>query len=391
MKKSLLLGFCCLVALQFFALAARAEDPVKVGLIMTYTGQFTDAATQMDNGIKLYMKQHGDTVAGRKIEIIRKDDAGAPDAAKRLAQDLIVNDNVDVLAGFVITPEAMTVADLSAQTKKLMVVMNAATSIITTKSPYITRSSLTLPQDCEPLGTWAFANGVKKVFTMVSDYGPGHDAEAAFTGAFKAAGGEVIGSIQMPMASPDFSAYVQRAKDSGADGIFVFIPGGSQPAALAKALVERGVDPSKIKLMGHGELADESAVKAMGDTAIGIITSMNYDYNHDSKLNHDFVAAYNAEFNRNPDLFSVGGYDGMRMIYEALRKTSGKADGDSLIEAVKGMAWESPRGPVSIDPETRDIINTVYIRRAEKVNGKVVNVEIAHFDKVKDPVKARMK
>jgi branched-chain amino acid transport system substrate-binding protein len=390
MRKTTLLGFCCLVALQFMALSARAQQPVKVGLIMTYTGQFTDAAAQMDNGIKLYMKQHGDTVAGRKIEIIRKDDAGAPDAAKRLAQDLIVNDNVDVLAGFVITPEAMTVADLSAQAKKLMVVMNAATSIITTKSPYITRSSLTLPQDCEPLGTWAFGNGVKKVFTMVSDYGPGHDAETAFTGAFKAAGGEVIGSIQMPMASPDFSAYVQRAKDSGADAIFVFIPGGSQPAALAKALVERGMDPGKIKLLGHGELADESAVKAMGDTAIGIITSMNYDYNHDSKLNHEFVAAYNAEFNRNPDLFSVGGYDGMHMIYEALRKTGGKADGDSLIEAVKGMAWESPRGPASIDPETRDIINTVYIRRAEKVNGKVVNVEIAKFDKVKDPVKARM-
>ncbi len=391
MKKTILCGIFCFVAAQFMALSAQAQEPVKIGLIMTYTGQFTDAAAQMDNGIKLYMKQHGDTVAGRKIEIIRKDDAGAPDAAKRLAQDLIVNDNVDILAGFVITPEAMTVADLSAQAKKLMVVMNAATSIITTKSPYIMRTSLTLPQDCEPLGTWAFANGVKKVFIMVSDYGPGHDAEAAFTGAFKAAGGEVIGSIQMPMASPDFSAFVQRAKDSGADGIFVFIPGGSQPAALAKALVERGMDPSKIKLMGQGELADESAVRAMGDTAIGIITSINYDHNHDSKLNHEFVAAYNAEFNRNPDLFSVGGYDGMRMIYEALRKTGGKTDGDSLIDAVKGTAWESPRGPVSIDPETRDIINTVYIRRVEKVNGKVLNVEIAQFDNVKDPVKERMK
>jgi branched-chain amino acid transport system substrate-binding protein len=391
MKKTILFGIFCFVAAQFIALSAQAQEPVKIGLIMTYTGQFTDAAAQMDNGIKLYMKQHGDTVAGRKIEIIRKDDAGAPDAAKRLAQDLIVNDNVDILAGFVITPEAMTVADLSAQAKKLMVVMNAATSIITTKSPYITRSSVTLSQDCEPLGTWAAANGVKKVFTMVSDYGPGHDAETAFTTAFKAAGGDVIGSIQMPMASPDFSAFVQRAKDSGADAIFVFIPGGSQPAALAKALVERGMDPSKIKLLGHGELADESAVRAMGDTAIGIITSMYYDYNHDSALNHAFVAAYNAEFNRNPDLFSVGGYDGMHMIYEALRKTGGKADGDSLIEAVKGMAWESPRGPASIDPETRDIINTVYIRRAEKVNGKVVNVEIAKFENVKDPVKARMK
>jgi branched-chain amino acid transport system substrate-binding protein len=368
-----------------------SADTVKIGLIMTYTGQFTDAAAQMDNGIKLYMKQHGDTVAGKKIEIIRKDDGGAPDVAKRLAQDLIVNDNVDILAGFVITPEAMTVADLSAQAKKLMVVMNAATSIITTKSPYIVRTSVTLPQDCEPLGTWAAKNGIKKVFTMVSDYGPGHDAEAAFIGTFKTGGGEVIGSVQMPMASPDFSAFLQRAKDSGADAIFVFIPGGSQPGALGKALVERGIDPTKIKLLGHGELADESAVRAMGDTAIGIITSMYYDYNDDSKLNHNFVAAYNAEFKRNPDLFSVGGYDGMNLIYEALRKTGGKADGDNLVAAAKGMSWDSPRGPMSIDPETRDVIETVYIRRAEKVNGGIRNVVIAKFDNVKDPVKARMK
>jgi branched-chain amino acid transport system substrate-binding protein len=387
-----LFRLCCALAVFIVAtVQARAEDTVKVGLIMTYTGQFTDAAAQMDNGIKLYMKQHGDTVAGKKIEIIRKDDAGAPDAAKRIAQDLIVNDNADILAGFVITPEAMTVADLSAQAKKLMVVMNAATSIITTKSPYIVRTSVTLPQDCEPLGTWAAKNGVKKVFTMVSDYGPGHDAEAAFTGAFKAAGGEVIGSIQMPMASPDFSAFLQRAKDSGADAIFVFIPGGSQPGALGKAMVERGIDASKIKLLGHGELADESAVRAMGDTAVGIITSMYYDYNDNSKLNHDFVAAYNAEFKRNPDLFAVGGYDGMHLIYEALKRTGGKADGDSLIAAAKGMAWESPRGPMSIDPATRDVIETVYIRRAEKVNGQIRNVVIDKSENVKDPVKERMK
>jgi len=197
--------------------------------------------------------------------------------------------------------------------------------------------------------------------------------------------------VQMPMASPDFSAFLQRAKDSGADAVFVFIPGGSQPGALGKALVERGIDPTKLKLLGHGELADESAVKAMGDTATGIITSMHYDYNDNSKLNHDFVAAYNAEFKRNPDLFSVGGYDGMHLIYEALKKTGGKADGDSLVAAAKGMTWDSPRGPVSIDPETRDVINTVYIRRAEKVNGQIRNVVIAKFENVKDPVKERMK
>jgi branched-chain amino acid transport system substrate-binding protein len=393
--RTMLLRLCCLATLPFIAVSsetpAQAEDTVKIGLVMTYTGQFTDAAAQMDNGIKLYMKQHGDTVAGKKIEIIRKDDGGLPDNAKRIAQDLVVNDHVDVLAGFVITPEALTVADISAQAKKLMVVMNAATSIITTKSPYIVRTSTTLPEDCEPLGTWAAKNGIKKVFTMVSDYGPGHDAETAFASAFKAGGGEVIDSVQMPMANPDFSAFLQRAKDSGADAIFVFIPGGSQPGALGKALVERGMDPNKIKLLGHGELADESAVKAMGDTAVGIITSMFYDYNDNNKLNHDFVAAYNAEFKRNPDLFSVGGYDGMHLIYEALKKTGGKADGDSLVAAAKGMAWDSPRGQISIDAETRDVINTVSIRRAEKVNGQIRNVVIAKFDNVKDPVKERMK
>ena len=394
MRRALLSLFCGL-ALPFAVHSAQAQTPaqapVKIGLIMAYTGQFTDAAAQMDNGIKLYMKQHGDTVAGRKIEIIRKDDAGAPDAAKRLAQDLIVNDNVDILAGFVLTPEALTVADLSAQAKKFMVVMNAATSIITTKSPYMVRSSLTIPQNCETLGTWAYNNGVRKVFILVSDYAPGHDAEAAFQRTFTAAGGTIVEAAHVPVANPDFSAFVQRAKDSGADGIFVFIPGGSQPAALAKSLVERGMDPSKVKIMGQGELTDDSALAAMGDSAVGIITAFHYDHAHDSALNKKFVADYNAEYKRNPDIFSVGGYDGMHVIYEALKADSGKTDADSLIAAAKTMKWESPRGPVSIDPETRDIINTVYIRRVEKVNGHVQNVEIAKVENVKDPVKARMK
>jgi branched-chain amino acid transport system substrate-binding protein len=384
------LGFFCFAALQVIGTAVHAQPAVKIGMIMTYTGQFTDAAAQMDNGIRLYMKQHGDVVAGKRIELIRKDSAGAPDVAKRLAQELVVNDNVDILAGFVITPEALTVADISAETKRFMVVMNAATSIITTKSPYITRSSLTLPQNCEALGTWAFQNGVKKAFTLVSDYAPGVDAESSFQRSYTAAGGQAIGSVRVPMANPDFSAFVQRAKDSGADGIFVFIPGGSQPVALAKAFVERGVDPSKLRIMGQGELAEESALKAMGDAAIGIVTAFHYDYTHDSTLNKEFVAAYNMEFKRNPDFFSVGGYDGMHIIYEALKKTEGKTDGDGLIQATKGMTWESPRGPVSIDPGTRDIINTVYIRRVEKVNGQVRNVEIAKIENVKDPVKARL-
>jgi branched-chain amino acid transport system substrate-binding protein len=386
-----LAGFCWLVLSLGVLVPAYAQQPVKVGLIMTYSGQFTDAAAQMDNGVKLYMKQHGDSVAGRKIEIIRRDTGGAPDAAKRLAQELIVRDNVDVLAGFVITPEALAVADLSAEVKKFMVVMNAATSIITTKSPYMARVSVTLPQNCEQLGTWAAKNGIRKAYTMVSDYAPGHDAEASFQGAFKAAGGEIVGAVRMPVTTVDFSPFVQRAKDQDPEAIFVFIPGGSQPPALAKALVERGIDPKKIKLMGQGEITEESALAGMGDAGIGIITAFHYDYNHQSPANTDFVKAYNAEFKRNPDLFSIGGYDGMHLIYEALRKTGGKADGESLIAAAKGMKWESPRGPMSIDPQTRDVIQTVYIRRVERVNGQLRNVEIEKFENVKDPVKARTK
>jgi branched-chain amino acid transport system substrate-binding protein len=388
--RTMLVGLCLLFGISVVA-PAQAQQAVKVGLIMTYSGQFTDPAAQMDNGVKLYLKQHGDVVGGRRIEIIRKDSGGAPDVAKRLAQELIVRDNVDVLAGFVLTPEALSVADLSAEAKKFMVVMNAATSIVTTKSPYMARVSTTLPQNCEPLGTWAFRNGVKKVYTMVADYAPGHDAEAAFQGAFKAAGGEIIGSVRMPVASPDFSAFVQRAKDLAPEGIFVFVPAGSQPPALAKALVERGMDPKRMRIMGQGELTEENALAAMGSAGIGIVTAFHYDYTHDTATNHAFVAAYNAEFKRNPDLFSIGGYDGMHLVYEALKKTGGKSDGDSLIAAAKGMAWESPRGPISIDPQTRDVVQTVYIRRVENVGGKVRNVEIEKIENVKDPVKARMR
>jgi branched-chain amino acid transport system substrate-binding protein len=391
-KLKRIFGGLAILGTAFLVSPAIAQQTVKVGVILTYSGQFSDAAAQIDNGIKLYMKQHGDTVAGKKIEIIRKDVGGpAPDVAKRLAQELIVRDNVDILAGFALTPNALAVGDVSAEAKKFMVVMNAATSIITTKSPFMTRSSLTLPQNTEPLGAWAYRQGVRRVYTMVSDYGPGHDAEGAFQRAFKEAGGEIVGSVRMPVANPDFSAFVQRAKDLNPEGIFVFVPGGAQPAALAKAFVERGLDPKKIRIMGQGELSDESALKAMGDLAIGIITAFHYDQNHDSKLNREFVKAYNAEFKRNPDFFSVGGYDGMHLIYEVLRKTAGKTDAEALVNAVKGMKWESPRGPISIDPETRDVINTVYIRRVEKVGGNLVNVEIEKFENVKDPVKERMK
>ncbi len=367
--------------------AASAQGTVKIGVISAYSGQFADTAAQIDNGIKLYMKQHGDTVAGKKIEIIRKDTGGPnPDVAKRLAQELVVRDNVDILAGFTLTPEALGAASVATEAKKLMVNMNAATAVITERSPYIVRVSVTLPQISETAGTWlATKGGAKKAYTMVSDFGPGIDAEAAFQRAFKAAGGEIIGSVRMPVANPDFSAFIQRAKDLNPESIFVFVPGGAQPAAIGKAFAERGLDPAKIKIMSTGEAVDEQAIKAMGDVSLGRLSAWHYDYNLKTKNNPAFVKAFNDEFKRNPDFFAVGGYDGMHLIYEALKKTGGKTDGDSLVEAAKGMKWESPRGPISIDPATRDIVQTVYIRKVEKVGDAIVNVDFDKIENVKDP------
>ena len=374
------------------ATAAQADGTVRIGLIISYSGQFADTGAQMDNAIKLYVKQHGDTVAGKKLEFIRKDTGGiAPDVAKRLAQELIVRDHADIIAGFALTPNALAAADVSAEAKKLMVVMNAATSIITLKSPYIVRTSVTTPQLNQTLGTWAARHGIKTAYTMASDYGPGIDGETAFHTGFKEAGGEIVGSVRFPVANPDFSAFVQRAKDASPDAIYIWIPGGAQPGAVGKALAERGVDTGKIKVMGQDALAFESALKSMGDASLGIITVADYDYNHHSALNQEFVKAYNEEFHRNPDIYSIGGYDGMHLIYEALKKTGGNADGDALVAAAKGMSWESPRGPISIDPETRDIIQTVYIRRVERVGSELVNVEFDKVENVKDPVKERMK
>ena len=390
MKRSLFSGIALLAA-AVSPSAANAQGTVKIGVISAYSGQFADTAAQIDNGIKLYMKQHGDKVAGKKIEIIRKDTGGPnPDVAKRLAQELVVRDKVDILAGFTLTPEALGAAGVATEAKKLLVDMNAATSIITEKSPYIVRVSVTLPQIAETAGTWlATKGGTKKAYTMVSDFGPGIDAEAGFQRAFKAAGGEIVGSVRMPVANPDFSAFVQRAKDLNPESIFIFVPGGAQPAALGKAFAERGMDPKKIKIMSTGEPVDETAVKALGDLALGRLSAWHYDYNHKSKMNEAFVKAFNAEFKRNPDFFAVGGYDGMHLIYEALKKTGGKTDGDSLVAAAKGMKWESPRGPISIDPATRDIVQNVYIRKVEKVGGHIVNVEFDTIKNVKDPTHGR--
>src|SRR5438876_7991831 len=375
------------------ALPAHAQQTIKIGMINVLSGQFADAGIQMENGARTYMKMHGDTVAGKKIEIIRRDVGGPnPDVAKRHAQELIVRDKVDLLAGFLLTPNALAAGDVSAEAKKFMVVMNAATSIIITKSPYMIRTSVTLPQVMETFGTWAATKGgIKQSYTMVTDYGPGIDAEQAFTSAFKAAGGAIVGSVRFPVANPDFSAFVQRAKDLSPESIFIFIPGGAQPAALGKAMAERGIDKKKTKVLGSGETTAEAALKAMGEAALDMITAWHYDYKLDNALNREFVKEFSAMHGRNPDFFSIGGYDGMHVIYEALKKTGGNTDGEALIAAARGMKWDSPRGPMSIDPETRDVVQTIYIRRVQKVGDEYVNVPFDRIENVKDPAGERRK
>jgi branched-chain amino acid transport system substrate-binding protein len=366
--------------------AAWSQQAVKIGLILPMTGPFASTGRQIEAAAKLYVQQNGDTVAGKKIEIVLKDDAGVADTTKRLAQELIVNDKVSVIAGFGLTPLALASAPLATQAKVPAVVMAAATSTITEASPYVARTSFTLPQVTVPLADWAAHNGMKKVVTLVSDYGPGVDAEKAFTGNFTRAGGQVE-NLRVPLQNPDFSPFLQKVADSKPDALFVFVPSGVG-AQFMKQFVERGLDKSGIKLIATGDVTDDDILNGMGDVALGTITTHHYSAAHDSPENKAFVEAFKKANNGlRPNFMAVGGYDGMHLIYEGLKKTNGAA-GEALTNAMKGISWTSPRGPISIDPQTRDIVQNVYVRRVEKVGGELYNVEFATVPDVKDPVKA---
>jgi branched-chain amino acid transport system substrate-binding protein len=368
--------------------ASWAQDSVKIGLILPMTGQQASTGKQISAAVRLYQQEHGSTVAGKKVEVIVKDDGAVPDNTKRLAQELIVNDKVSVIAGFGVTPAALAAAPLATEAKVVEVVMAAGTSIITERSPYITRTSFTLPQSSVIIADWAAKNGIKKVVSIVSDYAPGADAEKSFSERFKAAGGDVVEAIKVPLANPDFAPFLQRAADAKPDAIFVFVPSG-QGGTFMKQYAERGLDKAGIKLIGPGDVTDDDLLPGMGDAVIGAVTAHLYSADHDSPKNKAYVEAFKKANNFRPNFMSVGGYDGMHLIYEALKKTGGKADGDSLIAAMKGLTWESPRGPISIDPETRDIVQNIYIRKVEKKNGELYNVEFATFDAVKDPGKVK--
>lgn len=369
---------------------AQAQETIKIGLIAPFSGPFADYGKQMEGGIKTYISQHGDTVAGKKIQLIIKDTTGpAPEIAKRLAQELVVRDKVDFLAGFGLTPEALAVAPIAEQAKKPMIIMNAATSAITTKSNYIVRFSMTLPQVSAPMGTWALKNNIKKVATLVADYGPGIDAETAFKTTFTGGGGQVVESIRVPLKNPEFAPFIQRIKDAKPEAIFIFVPAGEQSVAFMKGYRERGLAEAGIKVIATGDLTDDHVLPAMGDATLDVITTFHYSAAHDSAENKTFVSDF-KKINPNsgrPNFMAVGAYDGMAAIYEVSKKLNGKIDGDKAMEILKGMKLTSPRGPISIDPATRDIIQTVYVRKVAKIGNEVYNVEFDKFLDVKDPGK----
>jgi branched-chain amino acid transport system substrate-binding protein len=377
------------VAAFLIAASASAQEPIKVGMVVEMSGPFADIGRQIMNGARAYVKAHGDVVAGRKVELIVKDTTGmAPDVAKRVAQELVTNDKVDFLAGFGLTPNALSVAPLATEAKKPMIIMNAATSIITTRSPYIARVSMTLPQVTAPLATWALNNGIKQVYTLVADYGPGIDAETQFKKTFTAGGGQIVGSVRTPPNNPEFAPFLQRIKDARPQAVFIFLPQGEQPVSIMKGFAERELDKAGVKLIATGDVTEDSLIEAMGDAPLGVVTTHQYSVAHDSAQNRAFLKAYADIASGRPNFMAVGGWDGMAAIYEVIRRLDGKIDGDKAMEVLKGLKIDSPRGPIMIDPATRDVVQTIYVRRVERLkDGKLYNVEFDQVQNVKDPGK----
>jgi branched-chain amino acid transport system substrate-binding protein len=386
-------NFIKAVALSAIAVAAgqtiAQDNTFKIGLILPMTGQQATTGRQIEAAAKLYMAQNGDTVAGKKIQLIVKDDTSVPDVTKRIAQELVVNDKVNVLAGFGITPSALATASIATQSKTPEVVMAAATSSITEASPYIVRTSFTLPQASVALADWAPKNGIKKVVTLVSDYGPGIDAEKFFKERMLLNGGSIVESLRVPLRNPDFAPFLQKVRDLKPDALFVFVPSGAG-AAVMKQFLERGMDKAGIKLIGTGDVTDDDQLNDMGEGALGVVTSHHYSTAHPSATNKKFVEAFTkANPGLRPNFMAVGGYDGMRVIYEALRATKGQGGGDALLAAMKGQIFESPRGPMFIDAQTRDVVQNIYLRKVEKKDGQLYNIEFDVIKDVKDPGKLR--
>jgi branched-chain amino acid transport system substrate-binding protein len=370
------------IALCAAGSAAAESSTVKIGMVMPLTGTLASAGKQVVAGARLYMRQHGDTVAGKRIELVVKDDTSAFEVGKRLIQEFIVNDKVDMIGGG-LTGDLLASASLITEANKPTVIMLASTSTLIEKSPYFVRTSCTLAQSSGIIADWAIQNGIKKSVTLVTDFSPGHEAEAIFKARYLAGGGQIAEFIRVPLQNPDFAPFLQRARDAAPQAIFVFVP-SVQGGTFAKQFVERGLDKAGIKLIGPGDVTDDELLPTMGDAILGAVTAHFYSAAHPSPINKAFVRAFEQHNGYRPNFMVVSGYDGMHLIYEALKKSNGSTDSKTLMSILKGMAWESPRGPMSIDRETGDVIHNIYIRKVEKVNGELYSVEFATFESVKD-------
>ncbi len=365
--------------------SALAQDAVKIGLVLPMTGPFASTGRQVEAGVRAYMALHGDTVAGKKIELVLRDDAGTADQTRRIAQELVVNEGVSILTGFGLTPLAMAVAPVLNQAKVPAIITSATTSAIMKQSDYFVRTSMGGPQSALPVASWAVENGLKRVVTLVTDYGPGHDIEKGFTDQFKKEGGEIVEAVRVPLQNPDFAPFLQRVRDAKPDAVFVFVPSGVG-SLFMKQFTDRGLKEAGIKLIATGDVTDDDLLNGIGDPALGVVTGHFYSANHDSPENKAFVEQVRkANNNMRPNFMSVGGYDAMHLAYAALEKTGGDTDGTKLIEAMKGMEWVSPRGPIAIDPATRDIVQDIYIREVKEVDGELYNVELKTYEKIRDP------
>ena len=388
-----LLGIIVGTILMLSAIPASA-DVVKVGLIASYTGAFATWGTQFQQGVEAYQALHGKTVKGpdgkeHEIQFVYRDAASqGPDKAKQLAEELVLHDHVKFICGLELSPYAMALADLSKEAKVPVIIMNAATSSITRMSPYFLRVSMTIPQLVSPMGPWAVAHGIKRVYVIVSDYAPGYDAQEYFTKTFKAAGGEIVGSARTPQQETNYSAYMERVLQAKPDALYMFQPAGSPSVAFVKAYVERGLKAAGIKLLGGGE-TQELFLPNFTDDIIGTVTSMHYTESNTNPANLELQAQLKKMFGDKaiPDIASVAAWDGTMLIQQAVAALGADADGLKYIDFMKGKKFDSPRGSVEIDPVERDVIQNVYIRKVEKRDGKLVNVDIGEDKMVKDPWK----
>jgi branched-chain amino acid transport system substrate-binding protein len=369
--------------LPFVPRPSAARETIKLAMVMPLTGALAAAGQQVVAGARLYISQHGDTVAGKQIELIVKDDASSAENGKRLIQEAIVNDNADIIGGG-LTADLLASASLITRARKPTVIMLSSTTAVVEKSPYFVRTSCTLAQSSAIIANWAVVNGLRKAVTLVTDFSPGEEAEVTFTNNYKAAGGQVMDAIRVPLRGPDFAPFLQRVRDAAPRALFVFIP-SVQAATFAKQFVERGLDKAGIRLIGAGDVTDDAALPDMGDAMLGVVTAHFYSADHPSALNRMFTSEYRKQNAARANFMAVSGYDGMHLIYEGLKKTGGSADGAALISAMKGASWESPRGPMSIDAQTGDVVHNIYIREVKRVGGELNNVEFTTFGNVRDP------